>query len=72
MAIDVDADAPTDGPKPAFAPGETNSGEEFEVNDSDLEEDDAMLVVLSFCIKICNLHCIVALPYHPFLSRRDI
>ena len=41
MAI-VGADAPTDGPKPAFAPGETNSGEEFEVNDSDLEEDDAM------------------------------
>ena len=47
MAIDVDADAPTDGPKPAFAPGQTDSGEEFEVNDSAHEEGDAMLECLT-------------------------
>ena len=51
MAIDVHADTPTDGPKPAFAPGETDSGEEFEVDDSDLEEDNAMLECLSDCFK---------------------
>ena len=47
MAIGVVADAPTDGPEPAFTPYETDIGEGFEVDNSDLEEDDAMLECLT-------------------------
>ena len=47
MTIKVDADAPTDIPEPACAGNENNSGEEFEVNDIDLEENDSILKCLT-------------------------
>ena len=47
IAIEVDADAPTDVPEPACAGDENDSGEEFEVDDSDLEENDSILECLT-------------------------